>query len=32
VRPEGLGELIEFSYLIGSLTRDLPACGIFSGL
>jgi hypothetical protein len=28
VRPEGLGKLKKFIYLIGSLTRDLPACSI----
>jgi hypothetical protein len=28
VRPEGFGELIRFSYHIGSQTRDLPDCNI----
>jgi hypothetical protein len=26
VRPEGLGKLIKFNYLMGSRTRDLPGC------
>jgi hypothetical protein len=26
MRPEGLGDLTEFNYLIGSRTDDLPAC------
>jgi hypothetical protein len=26
VRPEGLGQLMDSSYLIGSRIRDLPAC------
>jgi hypothetical protein len=28
VRSEGLGKLKKFNYLIGSRSRDLPACGI----
>jgi hypothetical protein len=28
MRPEGLGKLIKFKYLIGSRTRDLPACSM----
>jgi hypothetical protein len=28
MRPEGLGKLIKFNYLIGSRTRGLPACSI----
>jgi hypothetical protein len=28
MRPEGLGKLKEFIHLIGSRTRDLPACSI----
>jgi hypothetical protein len=32
VRPEGLGKLINFNYLIGSRTRDLPACSIVQPL
>jgi hypothetical protein len=28
VWPEGLGELIKFSYLNGSQAHDLPACSI----
>jgi hypothetical protein len=28
VRLEGLGKLEEISYLIGTRTRDLPACSI----
>jgi hypothetical protein len=28
VRPEGLGKLIKIIHLIGSRTRDLPACSI----
>jgi hypothetical protein len=28
VRPEGLGKLKKFFHLIGSRTRDLPACSI----
>jgi hypothetical protein len=28
LRSEGLGELIKFSYLIGSRTSDLPVCSI----
>jgi hypothetical protein len=27
-RPQGLGKLVEFNYLIRSRTRDLPACNI----
>jgi hypothetical protein len=30
VRPEGLGKLKKFIHLIGSRTRDLPACSILS--
>jgi hypothetical protein len=26
--PEGLGKLIKYNDLIGSRTRELPACGI----
>jgi hypothetical protein len=28
VRPEGLGKLINFSYLLGFRTHDLPHCRI----
>jgi hypothetical protein len=30
VRPEGLGNLKKFSDLVGSRTRNLPACSIVS--
>jgi hypothetical protein len=28
VRQEGLGKLIQIIHIIGSLTSDLPACGM----
>jgi hypothetical protein len=30
MRPEGLGHVIKFSYLVRSGTRELPACSSVS--